>query len=121
MRTYVKPAVRISRGVSFSVPAKDGVSFLGVPRRVTHFKSKQKRGWAEGEKILKQGLVKFEIGRKLHEDGAEVVAIVQYAGHLQEALQRVFAAAQPLDVGDLLVCLQSKLKALGNALHPLQK
>src|ERR1700720_384512 len=113
--------LRLGQTKRRSVPAKDGVSFLGVPRWVTHFKSERKGRRTKCEKVFKQRLIKFEIGWKLHKDGAEVVAIVQYAGHLQETLQRLFTAAQPLYVGDLLVCLQSKLKSLRNALSPLQE
>ena len=55
--------------------AKDGIRFLCVPRRVPHFKSERKCRRAKGKKILKQRLVKFEIGWKLHQNRAEVVAI----------------------------------------------
>jgi len=44
---------------------------------VTHFKSEQKCRRTKGEKIFKQRLIEFEIGRKLHKNRAEVVAIVQ--------------------------------------------
>jgi len=88
---------------------------------VTHFKGEEKRRRTEGEKIFEQRLVEFEIGRELHKDGAEVVALVQHAGYFQEAFQSVLAIAQPLDVCDSLVRFQGKLKTFGDDLRPLQQ
>ena len=50
-----------------------------------------------------------------------MVAVVQYTGHFQKSLQRALAAAQPLNVSDLLVGLQGEAKAFGDAFRPLQK
>ena len=103
------------------VLTKDGVGFVGVPRRVAHLKGEKESGWAKGKKIFQEGAIKFESGRELDEDGAEVVAVVQYAGDFQEAFERTRAVAEPFYVSDLLVGLQSETKTFRHALGPIQK
>ena len=58
------------------VLAKNVVSFLGVPRRVTHFKCKLERRRPKSQEILQQGAIEFEVRRQLNEDWAQVVAVV---------------------------------------------
>jgi hypothetical protein len=103
------------------VLTKDGVGFVGVPRRVAHFKGEKESGRAKGKKIFQEGTIKFESRRELHEDGAEVVAVVEHAGDFQETFERTLAVAEPFYVRDLLVGLQSETKTLGDALRPVQK
>src|SRR5881296_3697239 len=73
------------------------------------------------KKVFQQGAIELERRRQLDEDRAKVVAIVQYAGHFQEALQSALAGPEPLNVSDLLVGLQGEAKALRNAFRPLQE
>ena len=101
------------------VLAQNGVRFLGVPGRMTHFKGESEGGRAKSKKVFQQGTIELERGRQLDEDRAKVVAIVQYAGHFQEALQSALAATEPLNVSDLLVGLQGEAKAFRNAFRPL--
>ena len=46
----------------------------------------------------------------MNEDWAEVVAIVENAGGFQKAFEGAFAVAKSLNVGDLLVGLESEAK-----------
>ena len=101
--------------------AKDGVRFLGVPRRVTYFKCKMERRRAKSKKVFQQGTIELERGGQLDEHRAKVVAIVQHTGDFQETLQSAFAVAEPLNVSDLLVGLQGEAKAFGNSFRPLQE
>jgi hypothetical protein len=103
------------------VLAKDGVGFVGVPRRVAHLKGEKESGRAKGKKVFQEGTIKFESGRELYEDGAEVVPVVEYAGDFQEAFERTRAVAESFYVRDLLVGLQSETKSFGDALGPIQK
>jgi hypothetical protein len=103
------------------VLAKDGVSFVGVPRRVAHLKGEKESGRAKDKKIFQEGTIKFESGRELYEDGAEVVAVVEYAGDFQETFERARAVTEPFYVSDLLVGLQSETKTFGDTLGPVQK
>ena len=50
-----------------------------------------------------------------------MVALVEYAGYFQKTLQRALAAAQPLDVRNLLVGFQRKSKTVRNAFRPVQQ
>src|SRR5258707_5328455 len=65
--------LRLGQTKRCSMLAKDRISFLGVPRGVTHFKSEQKSWRTKGEKSFKQPLIEFEIERKLHTNRAEVI------------------------------------------------
>jgi hypothetical protein len=112
---------RLGKAKRRLVLAKDGVGFVGVPRRVAHLKGEKESGRAKGKKILQEGTIKFESGRELYEDGAEVVAVIEYAGDFQETLERTLAVAEPFYVSDLLVGLQSETKTFGDALGPVQK
>ena len=103
------------------VLAKKGVSFVGVPRWMAHFKSEKKSGRTKPKKIFEQRAIELEGGRKLDKDWAEMVAVVQYAGNFEKALHRVLAVAKALDVRDLLVGLQGEAEALGDALCPVQE
>src|SRR5580692_3545009 len=103
------------------VLTKYGVGFVGVPRRVAHLKCEKESGRAKGKKIFQERTIKFESRRELYEDGAEVVAVVEYAGDFQETFERTLAVAEPFYVSDLLVGLQSETKTLGHALGPVQK
>jgi hypothetical protein len=103
------------------VLAKNGVRFVGVPRRVAYFKGEKKSGRTKGEKVFQQGAIELERGRKLDKDWTEVVAVVQYTGYFEKALQSILAVAKPLDVGDLLIGLQREAKALGDALCPVHE
>jgi hypothetical protein len=103
------------------VLTKDGIGLVGVPRRVAHFKGEKESGRAKGKKIFQERTIKFESRRELDEDGAEVVAVVEYAGDFQETFERTLAVAEPFYVRDLLVGLQSEAKTLGDALGPVQK
>src|SRR5260370_18860445 len=103
------------------VLAKNGVRFIGVPRRVTYLKGERESGRAKSKKVFQQRTIELESGGQLDEYRPKVVAIVQYTGHFQEALQSALAAAEPLNVSDLLVDLQGEAKAFGNALRPVQK
>src|SRR5260370_19445375 len=62
------------------VLAKNGVRFIGVPRRVTYLKGESESGRAKSKKVFQQRTIELECGRQLYEDRAEVVAVVQYAG-----------------------------------------
>jgi hypothetical protein len=88
---------------------------------VAHLKGKKESGRAKGKKVFQEGTIKFESGRELYEDGAEVVPVVEYAGDFQEAFERTRAVAEPFYVRDLLVGLQSETKSFGDALGPVQK
>ena len=57
----------------------------------------------------------------MHEDGAEVVAVVEDARDFQETLQRAFAVAEPFYVSDLLVGFQRETKTPGDAFRPVRK
>ena len=103
------------------VAAKDGVGFLGVPGWVTYFEDEKECGRAKGEKIFEQGTIEFESGRELHEDRAEVVAVVENAGDFQETFQRALAVAEPFYVRDLLVGLHCETKTFGDAFRPVRK
>ena len=85
------------------VLSKNGVGFIGVPRGVPYFKREVESGWAEGEKIFQKRAIEFESGWELHEDWAEVVAVIQYAGNFQKALEGTFTIAQPVNVSDFLI------------------
>src|SRR6266566_1382325 len=101
------------------VLAKHGVRFIGVPRVVTYLKGESEGGRAKSKKVFQQGTIELERRRQLDEDRAKVVAIVQYAGHFQEALQSALAGPEPLNVSDLLVGLQGEAKTFRNAFRPL--
>ena len=101
------------------VLAQYGVRFLGVPGRMTHFKGESEGGRAKSKKVFQQRTIELERGRQLDEDRAKVVAVVQHAGHFQEALQSALAGPEPLNVSDLLVGLQGEAKAFRNAFRPL--
>src|SRR6266481_7761049 len=58
------------------VLAKNGVRFVGVPRRVTHLKGERESFRAKGKKVFQQGTIEFEGGRKLNENWTEVVAVI---------------------------------------------
>src|SRR6266852_8380858 len=103
------------------VLAKNGVRFLGVPRRVTYFKRESKSGRAKSKKVFQQEAIELKVGRELNEDWAEMVAVVENAGDFQETFEGALAAAEPLDVSDLLVGLQGEAKAFGDALCPIQE
>src|SRR6266567_3357801 len=82
------------------VLAQYGVRFLGVPGRMTYLKGESEGGRAKSKKAFQQGTIELERGRQLDEDRAKVVAIVQHAGHFQEALQSALAGPEPLNVSD---------------------
>ena len=103
------------------VLAERGVGFLGVPGGVADFESELERGRTEGKELFEQGLIEFEIGRKLDEDGAEMVAVVEDAGNFEETLERAFAIAKALDVSDLLIGLQRETKTIGNTFGPTEE
>src|SRR6267378_1709888 len=103
------------------VQAKNGVRFLGVPRRVTYFKGERESGRAKSKKIFQQRTIEFEVGRELNQDGAEVVAVVENTGDFQKTLQCALAVAEPLNMGDLLVGLQGEAKTFRYALGPVQE
>ena len=90
--------------------AERGVGFLGVPGGVADFESELEGGRAKREELFEQRLIEFEIGRKLDEDGAEMVAVVENAGDFEETLERAFAIAKAFDVRDLLIGLQRETK-----------
>src|SRR5260370_16094990 len=103
------------------VLAKNGVRFIGVPRRVTYLKGERESGRAKSKKVFQQRTIELESGGQLDEYRPKVVAIVQYTGHFKETLQGALAAAEPLNVSDLLVDLQGEAKAFGNALRPVKE
>jgi len=98
--------------------AESGVSFFGVPRGVAHFEGELERGRAKGEKFLEQRLIEFEIGRKLDEDGAEMVAVVEEAGNFEKTLERAFAIAKAFDVSDLLIGFERETETFGDIFGP---
>src|SRR5713226_9675397 len=69
------------------VLAKNGVRFVGVPRGVTHLKGERESFRAKGKKVFQQRTIELKRGRKLHEDWAEVVAVVYNASDFQETFQ----------------------------------
>ena len=101
--------------------AERGVGFFGVPGSMADFESELERGRTEGEELFEQGLIEFEIGRKLDEDGAEMVAVVEDAGNFEETLERAFAIAKALDVSDLLIGFQCETKTFGDAFGPTEE
>src|SRR6267378_3618557 len=103
------------------VLAKNGVRFVGIPRRVTYLKGERESRRAKTEKVFQQRAIEFEVGRELNQDGAKVVAVVEDAGDFQKSFQSALAVAEPLNVRDFLVDLQGKAKALRYALGPVQK
>src|SRR5207245_908900 len=98
--------------------AERGVSFFGVPGGVADFESELEGGRAKREELFEQRLIEFEIGRKLYEDGAEMVAVVEDAGNFEEALESAFAIAKAFDVRDLLIGFQREAKTFGNTFGP---
>src|SRR5712664_4212110 len=58
------------------VLAKDGIRFVGIPRWVTHLEGERESFRAKSKKVFQQQTVEFEIGRELHEDWPEVLAVV---------------------------------------------
>src|SRR6266436_3788050 len=58
------------------VLAKDGIRFVGIPRRMADLKGESESFRAKSKKIFEQRTVEFEIGRELHEDWPQVVAVV---------------------------------------------
>ena len=58
------------------VLTKNGICFVGVPRRMADLESESEGGWAKSKKILQQRTIEFEVGRQLNEDWAQVVAVV---------------------------------------------
>jgi len=101
--------------------AERGVGFFGVPGSVADFESELERGRTEGEELFKQGLIEFEIGRKLDEDRAEMIAVVEDAGDFEETLERAFAIAKALDVRDLLIGFQREAKTFGDTFGPTEE
>lgn len=67
--------------------AEGCVGFFGVPGGVAHFKGELKCRRAKREEFFEQGLIEFEIGRELHEDRAEMVAVVEDARDFEESLE----------------------------------
>src|SRR5467141_885298 len=103
------------------VLTKNGVRFVGIPRRMAHLEGESESGRAKSKKIFQQRAIEFEVGRELNEDGSEVVAVVENAGDFQETFQGALAVAEPLNVGDLLVDLQGEAKTFWYALGPVQQ
>src|SRR6267142_6244980 len=103
------------------VLAKDSVRFLGIPGRMAHLEGESESFRAKSKKVFEQRSIEFEVGRKLNEDGAEVIAVVENAGNFQETFQSALAVAEPLNVRDLLVGLQGEAKAFRYALGPVQE
>ncbi len=101
--------------------AQRGVGFFGVPGGVADFESELEGGRTKGEELFEQGLIEFEIGRKLDEDGAEMVAVVQDAGDFEKTLERGFAIAKAFDVSDLLIGFQRETKTFGNTFGPAEE
>src|SRR6266700_1022568 len=101
--------------------AERGVSFFGVPGGVADFESELESRRAEGEEFFEQGLVEFEIGWKLDEDRAEMVAVVENAGNFEETLESAFAIAKALDVGDLLIGFQRETKTFRHTFGPAEE
>lgn len=62
-----------------------GVGFFCVPRGVADLEGELERGWAKREKFFEKRLVVFEVGRKLDEDRAEVVTVIENACNFEKA------------------------------------
>src|SRR6266404_9565483 len=103
------------------VLTKNGVCFVGIPRRMAHLEGESESFRAKSKKVFEQRTIEFEVGRELNKDGAEVVAVVENTGDFQKTFQCALAVAEPLNVGDLLVGLQREAKAFRYALGPVQK
>jgi len=65
---------------------RNGV-FLGVPRRVTHFKAKRNAGGRKSKKVFQQGNESTLEWRELPRGSVEVVAVVQHTGDFQETFR----------------------------------
>ena len=50
-----------------------------------------------------------------------MIPFLEHAGYFQETFQRALAAAQPLNVGNLLISLQRKTKPFRHAFRPVQQ
>src|SRR5438270_11044366 len=87
------------------VLTKNGIRFVGVPRRVADLEGESEGGRAKSKEVFQQGMIELEVGRQLNEDWAQVVAVVENAGHFQETFQSALTVAESLDVGNLLVDL----------------
>src|SRR5258708_31676432 len=58
------------------VLAKDGIRFVGIPRRVTHLEGERESFRAKSKKVFEQRTIELKRGRQLHEDWPEMVAVV---------------------------------------------
>lgn len=98
--------------------AKRRVRFFGVPGGVADFEGELEGRRAKGEELFEERLIVFEIGRKLDEDGAEMVAVVEYARDFEETFESACAIAEALDVCDLLIGFERKTKTRGDLIGP---
>ncbi len=92
---------------------------VGEPRIVTEFKCCGQRARQEGEKILKQRSIRFQIRRQLKEHRAKLAGGRQWFDRRQEARNEIFRPFQPLDVRDHLVRFDAETKVRRGFLNPV--
>src|SRR5260370_30911860 len=62
------------------VLAKDGIRFVGIPRRVTHLEGERESFRAKSKKVFEQRTIELKRGRQLHEDWPEMVPVCYNTG-----------------------------------------
>ena len=92
---------------------------LAKPGRVAKFEGGADASGDGCEELGKDGLVGFEVGRKLEEDGAEALGALQRLEGSEEALEEFFRAFEALDVGENLVGLDGEAEVVGRVGQPV--
>lgn len=98
---------------------QEGEDGIGVPACMPEFKDMDRIVGKQCKEVGQSRIVAAKAGRQLIEDGAEGGAEVPK--RLDHPRDRLGAVPKPFRLGEIAICLQRELKAVGDGMTPIEQ